>query len=151
MKLSKFIFGRKTTYLIVKQELFMIILMERVKFRETGYLLITLTFLGAAHELYKITGDKQYLDDAVKAANFVVEQLSQNEGLLPDAVSGDGGLFHGIFFRYFVKLINDHSVDYSDRKKFHEYITRCATVMATQGINPNTMLYGGRWRKLPCR
>lgn len=42
MKLSKFIFGRKTTYLIVKQELFMIILMERVKFRETGYLLITL-------------------------------------------------------------------------------------------------------------
>ena len=33
MKLSKFIFGRKTTYLIVKQELFMIILMERVKFR----------------------------------------------------------------------------------------------------------------------
>lgn len=107
------------------------------------------TFLGAAHELYKITGDKQYLDDAVKAANFVVEQLSQNEGLLPDAVSGDGGLFHGIFFRYFVKLINDHSVDYSDRKKFHEYITRCATVMATQGINPNTMLYGGRWRKTP--
>ena len=107
------------------------------------------TFLGAAHELYKITGDKQYLDDAVKAANFVVEQLSQNEGLLPDAVSGDGGLFHGIFFRYFVKLINDHSVDYSDRKKFHEYITRCATVMATQGINPNTMLYGGRWRKAP--
>ena len=47
------------------------------------------------------------------------------------------------------KLINDHSVDYSDRKKFHEYITRCATVMATQGINPNTMLYGGRWRKAP--
>ena len=107
------------------------------------------TFLGAAHELYKITGDKQYLNDAIKAANFVVDQLSQNNGVLSDAVSGDGGLFHGIFFRYFVKLINDHSVDYADRKKFHEYITRCATVMATQGINPNTMLYRGRWRKAP--
>ena len=49
------------------------------------------TFLGAAHELYKITGDKQYLNDAIKAANFVVDQLSQNNGVLSDAVSGDGG------------------------------------------------------------
>ncbi len=107
------------------------------------------TFLGAAHELYKITGDKQYLDDAVKAANYVVEHLSDNDGVLSDAEKGDGGLFHGIFFRYFVKLINESDLDITYRKKFHDYITRCATVMATQGINSKTMLYGGRWRKAP--
>lgn len=107
------------------------------------------TFLGAAHELYKITGDKQYLDDAVKAANYVVEYLSDNDGVLSDAENGDGALFHGIFFRYFVKLINEPDLDDAYRKKFHDYITRCATVMATQGINPKTMLYAGRWRKAP--
>ena len=76
------------------------------------------TFLGAAHELYKITGDKQYLADAVKVANFVIDHLSTNEGVLPDAVGGDGGLFHGIFFRYFVKLINEPALDGTNYNKF---------------------------------
>ena len=107
------------------------------------------TFLGAAHELYRITGDKQYLVDAVKAANFVVDHLSENEGVLSDATGGDGGLFHGIFFRYFVKLINEPALDKTNRTKFHNYITHCATVLAEQGLNPKTMLYGGSWRKAP--
>lgn len=107
------------------------------------------TFLGAAHELYKITGDKQYLADAVKAANFVIDHLSTNEGVLSDAEGGDGGLFHGIFFRYFVKLINDPALDSANYNKFRDYITHCATVMAEQGVNQKTMLYSGRWRKAP--
>ena len=107
------------------------------------------TFIGAAHELYKITGKRQYLDDAVKAANYVVEKMSNNEGVLGNATSGDGGLFNGIFFRYFVRLINEPALDYADREKFHRYITNCATVMAEQGVNPETMLYGGNWHKAP--
>lgn len=107
------------------------------------------TFLGAAHELYKITGDIQYLADAVKASNYVIEHLSGNGGVLSDASGGDGGLFHGIFFRYFVKLINEPALDNTNRTKFHNYITHCATVMAEQGVNPKTMLYAGRWRKAP--
>ncbi len=106
------------------------------------------TFLGAAHELYKITGDKQYLDDAVLASGYVIDRLSK-EGVLSDASSGDGGLFHGIFFRYFVKLVNEETLDFATRKKFHDYLTNLATVMAAQGVNPNTMLYAGRWRKAP--
>ena len=84
------------------------------------------TFLGAAHELYKT-----------------------NEGVLSDAEGGDGGLFHGIFFRYFVKLINDPALDSANYNKFRDYITHCATVMAEQGVNQKTMLYSGRWRKAP--
>ncbi len=107
------------------------------------------TFLGAAHELYKITGDKQYLADAVKAANYVIDRMSTNKGVLSDATNGDGGLFHGIFFRYFVKLINDETLDFDTRKKFHDYLTNLATVMAENGINHKTMLYGGEWWKAP--
>lgn len=107
------------------------------------------TFLGAAHELYKITGDKQYLADAVKAADYVIEHMSRNRGVLGNATEGDGGLFHGIFFRYFVKLINDETLDMDTRRKFHAYLTHLATVMAEHGVNKNTMLYGGRWWKAP--
>lgn len=107
------------------------------------------TFLGAAHELYKITGDKQYLADAVKAAEYVMDHMSRNRGVLGNATEGDGGLFHGIFFRYFVKLINDETLDMDTRRKFHAYLTHLATVMAEHGVNKNTMLYGGRWWKAP--
>ncbi len=106
------------------------------------------TFLGAAHELYKITGDKQYLADAVQAGNYVVDRMTK-DGVLSDATSGDGGLFHGIFFRYFVKLINEETLDAATRQKFHTAFTHWATVMAEQGVNPNTMLYSGRWKKAP--
>lgn len=106
------------------------------------------TFLGAAHELYLSTGDRQYLNDAVLAASYVTDRLSRN-GILSDATSGDGGLFHGIFFRYFVKLINEETLDIGTREKFHDYLTNLAIVMAEQGVNPNTMLYAGRWRKAP--
>lgn len=106
------------------------------------------TFLGAAHELYLITGDKQYLADAVLASNYVIDYMSHNN-VLSDATSGDGGLFHGIFFRYFVKLINDETLDIENRKKFHNWFTNLATIMAEEGVNPNTMLYAGRWRKAP--
>lgn len=106
------------------------------------------TFLGAAHELYLLTGDKQYLQDATLAATYVTDHMTRN-GVLSDAPSGDGGLFHGIFFRYFVKLINEETLDTNTRKKFHDYLTSLATTMAEKGVNPRTMLYAGRWRQAP--
>ena len=107
------------------------------------------TFLGAAHELYGITGTRQYLEDACKAARYVIQHMSTNEGVLSDATEGDGGLFHGIFFRYFVKLINESDLDIESRREFHNYLTHCATVMAEEGVNHETMLYGGKWREAP--
>ena len=110
------------------------------------------TFIGAAHELYKITQDQQYLKDAIQAGNYIVERMSGNKGVLSDATSGDGGLFHGIFFRYFVRLINEPEVeriDSASRKKFHNFMTHCATVMAEKGVNPRTMLFDGHWHQAP--
>lgn len=107
------------------------------------------TFLGAAHELYLITGDKSYLEDAQKAADFVMNRMSNNNGVLGDATNGDGGLFHGIFFRYFVKLINEENLDLATRQKYHAYLTHLANVMAEHGINTKTKLYAGTWWKAP--
>lgn len=107
------------------------------------------TFLGAAHELFLITGDKQYLTDASLAANYVIDNMSNNKGVLENATNGDGGLFHGIFFRYFVKLINEEALEKPARTKFHNYITHLATIMAENGVNKKTMLYAGNWWQAP--
>jgi predicted alpha-1,6-mannanase (GH76 family) len=96
-----------------------------------------------------ITGDKQYLADAMKAADYVIDHMSSNDGVPGNATSGDGGLFNGIFFRYFVRLINEPDLDYTVREKYHSYLTNCAVVMAEQGVNPETMLYGGNWHVAP--
>lgn len=107
------------------------------------------TFIGAAHELYKITGEKQYLEDAIHASNYVIDKMSSNNGVLANSTSGDGGLFNGIFFRYFVQLVNEPDLDAATHKKFHDYITKCATVMAENGLNKKTMLFGGDWWNAP--
>lgn len=75
--------------------------------------------------------------------------MTVNYDTLSDAPGGDGGLFHGIFFRYFVKLINEEDLDRTTRIRFSDYITRLATVMANEGINPRTKLYAGRWHQAP--
>ncbi len=105
------------------------------------------TFIGAAHELYKLTGDQQYLEDAVKASYYVILKMSNHGGALSDATHGDGGLFHGIFFRYFVRLINEEALDKTIRKEFYDYLTGLAKIMVEQGLNHQTMLYSGSWHK----
>ena len=60
-------------------------------------------------------------------------------------------LWYPIFFRYFVKLINNKDVPTDVRRKYHAYLTHLATVMAEQGVNLSTMLYGGRWRQAPAK
>ena len=107
------------------------------------------TFIGAAYELYHITGDKQYLEDAIKAADYVIDNMTKNNGVLKDDPKGDGGLFHGIFFRYFVKVVNDATLDEAHHAKFKEFITRCATTLVEHGLNHRTMLYGGTWWEAP--
>lgn len=107
------------------------------------------TFIGAAHQLYQLTGDKRYLGDAIRAANYVIQQKSDNFGVPDDAVRGDGGLFHGIFFRYFAPLAKEPSLSQATRDHFRNYLLYCAKVVAQQGVNPRTHLYGGRWRQAP--
>ena len=106
------------------------------------------TFLGACHELFKLTGNRQYLKEAVNASRYVIDHMSRNRGnVLGDATSGDGGLFHGIFFRYFVRLIKEPALDADTRKQFSDYLTHLADVMVNEGLNQQTMIYGGRWHE----
>ena len=108
------------------------------------------TFIGAAVELYKLTGQATLLDDAILTARYTTGPMSRRSGgVLPDATGGDGGLFHGIFYRYLANLIVLPDLDGNVRRELTEYLRHSAYVMTAQGINPKTNLYGGRFRQQP--
>lgn len=106
------------------------------------------TFIGAAVELFRLTNDRSLLDDAVLTARYTTGPMSRrNRGVLSDATGGDGGLFHGIFFRYLANLIVLPELDDSVRQELTDYLLHSATVLVRQGVNPQTSLYAGRWRR----
>ncbi len=65
------------------------------------------TFIGAANYLFKLTGETNYLSDALLAANFTRDKISNGKNL-PVYNFGDGEGFNGIFLRWFVRFANDN-------------------------------------------
>ncbi|MBE7679860.1 glycoside hydrolase family 76 protein [Paenibacillus sp. P13VS] len=63
------------------------------------------TFIGAGVELYRITGDQVYLQDAEKTAAGSLKSLTNEKtGIFLEDGDGDGALFKGILIRYMVEL-----------------------------------------------
>lgn len=65
------------------------------------------TFIGSAVMLYKATGEKTYLDDAVLAADYVREKMCTADGLLPFKNGVEQGIYAAIFAQYIIRLIED--------------------------------------------
>jgi predicted alpha-1,6-mannanase (GH76 family) len=64
------------------------------------------TFIGAADLLWKLTGDTNYLSDALLAANYTRDVLSP-DGILPAYGSGDAAGFNAIFMRWLARFVDD--------------------------------------------
>jgi predicted alpha-1,6-mannanase (GH76 family) len=65
------------------------------------------TFIGAANFLCRLTGDKSYLKDAEKAADFTRDRLCY-DGILPKYGGGDASGFNGIFVRWLARFAGDN-------------------------------------------
>lgn len=110
------------------------------------------TFLGAAHELYKITGKRQYLDDAQQAAIFAItdkSQLNSEQNVLRDEGKGDGGLFKGILMRYFVRLMKDPAIKPENARLFEDFFNHNVQVLWQKGKEEKLCLFGPDWTKAP--
>lgn len=106
------------------------------------------TFLGAAHELYLITGEPGYLNDARKAAYYAITNSSMidtGNNVLRNEGDGDGALFKGIFMRYFVQLVLDDNLEKSYRNKFVTFLNNNAEVLWRRGVNKTDLLFGPSW------
>ncbi|MCW9706479.1 glycoside hydrolase family 76 protein [Fodinibius salsisoli] len=66
------------------------------------------TAIGAAVMLYEETGKQQYLDDAILAANYTKEEMSNEDGILPaEGDWNEQGVLKAIFARYMDMLVED--------------------------------------------
>jgi predicted alpha-1,6-mannanase (GH76 family) len=108
------------------------------------------TFVGAALELYKITGERTYLNEAVKAANYAISsEVNGNDYVLKDEGSGDGGLFKGIFIRYFTQLILTEDLSSTTRTKYIQFLKYNAQTLWQSGTNKQLVLFGTYWKTKP--
>ena len=98
------------------------------------------TFLGSAHMLYTFTGDKRYLIEAMRAAEYQMKSMS-TDGMMNSetgSANSDNSLFKGIFIRYATLLALDENVDASFRQSLTDYMTHNAIVCWTQGVDKST-------------
>lgn len=108
------------------------------------------TFLGAALELFKITNNTTYHADAVAAADFAISSGHLvNSGLLKDEGGGDGGLFKGVFIRYFTRLIIDGNLSTDKKNNYIAFLKKNGESLWSKGTNKAMMLFGSAWDKAP--
>lgn len=108
------------------------------------------TFLGSALELYKITGEKGYLNDAVKAADYTLNNLvDSNDRLLKNEGNGDGGLFKGVFIRYFTQLILNPDLDAAVKKRYVTFFKHNVETLWRTGTDKSMILFGPYWKTKP--
>ncbi|MDE1191031.1 MAG: glycoside hydrolase family 76 protein [Arachidicoccus sp.] len=64
-------------------------------------------FIGASCMLYKVTGQKYYLDNAILAANYAMNVLSAPLYIFPYKDGEEQGIYTAIFAQYMNLLVND--------------------------------------------
>jgi len=108
------------------------------------------TFLGAAVELYKITGDKTYIDDAIKAADYTINNLINTaDNLLKSEGRRDGGLFKGIFVRYFAQLILSDGISDVVRNRYVTFLKHNGETLWREGTGRPGILFSPYWKTSP--
>ncbi|MET3113576.1 putative alpha-1,6-mannanase (GH76 family) [Pedobacter sp. CG_S7] len=112
------------------------------------------TYLGAAVEYYKITGNKVYLNDAIKTADWTTSTLiNANNKVLSDWAeqeNHDVNLFKGIFVRYLTELIKTPDLPDSARKRYVNFLKNSAQILWTKGAAKSpAVLFGYHWWEAP--
>lgn len=103
-------------------------------------------YIGAAVEMYRITKDHSYLEDARRTFAAAVQELTDPHfGVLPDEGTGDGGLFKGILVRYAAELVraDPAAVD------AEVFLRRNAEMLWESGTLTGNPLFGTDWTKAP--
>ena len=108
------------------------------------------TFLGTAVELYSITKEQLYLNDAQKIANYTITKcIDAANNVLRNEGAGDGGLFKGIFVRYFVQFLKQDGINDAYRLKFENFLKHNAKTAWQMGKLDGVWLFGPSWTQAP--
>ena len=108
------------------------------------------TFIGAALELYAITNENAYLQDAIRTANnMIVHEVMSPSGIMRSSDNGDGGLFNGIGVRYLTLLILNESTPSGARENYVAYLQKNAETLWLKGTERPKVIFNHNWNTLP--
>ena len=110
------------------------------------------TFIGAAVELFKITGDRSYINDAIKAADYTINRLIDPADKLlkrEGRGGGDAGLFKGIFVRYFTQLILSDGISDEVRNRYIAFLLHNGETLWSEGTSRPGILFSPYWKTAP--
>ena len=100
------------------------------------------TFSGAGYELYTLTGEKGYLEDACKSVDWVIKNKTKN-GILGSEGDWDAFAFKSIYCR-FVKVIADGA----KKSDYQEFLNKNAAA-AWENRRSSDHLNGPDWGLVP--
>lgn len=107
-------------------------------------------YMGAALELYNVTKDGSYLQDAMRNASAtIIDADISPGGLLRSEGQGDGGLFKGILVRYLTLLIQSPDVTEANRTAYVKFMKYNAETLYTKGIGRPQMTVSPDWKSAP--
>jgi predicted alpha-1,6-mannanase (GH76 family) len=108
------------------------------------------TFIGAALELYNITKESVYLQDAIKTANnMIVDGVMSPGGIMRKGDNGDGGLFNGIGVRYLTLLIQNSNLSANTRQNYVTYLKNNAETLWLKGTDRPKVIFSNQWTTMP--
>jgi predicted alpha-1,6-mannanase (GH76 family) len=107
-------------------------------------------YLGAALELYKLTGDATYTADARKTADWATTAFTVNGMIFSQKEGGgDGGLFKGILIRYLALFARQGNLADADRTRYINVIKTNANMLHSVGLQRPELLAGPDWSAPP--
>ncbi len=109
------------------------------------------TFAGAALELYKITSEAAYLNDAMSAVDYAINSgFLTSGGILKDEGGGDGGLFKGILVRYMTRMILEGNLPPNKKKAYADFLLANGKSLWDKGtLKGNPTLFNSNWAGKP--
>jgi len=108
-------------------------------------------FIAACLELSIVTGQQSYVDDGIKACEFMMNFRNYNGGVffLNETGQGDGGLFKGIFAKYFIEFVRLGNLTAAQKARYLQEIYFTANYAWTNAVNKSNFLISPDWSKLP--
>ncbi len=103
------------------------------------------TYIGASLDLYRITGDSPYLNEAVREAEVADSIFAPSYGVLRSEGTGDGGLFNGIYMYYLANLIREPALGDSLQTMFGDFLLTNADSLWSHAQSPGTGLFNDNW------
>lgn len=108
-------------------------------------------FIAACLELSIVTGEQSYIDDGIKASDFMMNYRKFNGGAfyLNETGQGDGGLFKGIFAKWFTEFVRIGNLPKARKEHYLQIINYTADYVWSHAVDKSTFLTNHNWRKLP--